>query len=343
MSLVYKSVRIKLGIFAFFLFSACVSTTNKNSIDLNLSHENTINADALYSDLEIIPLSEFDGQLSNKPHCLAISKDYFFILNGKGELLCFKNNGSFISSISLDNQITAFSLYKEKYLDVLSERDIIEYSLPDFSVNFIYHIPDTSMTCIDIMRRDDSVIVLSGFIGNLDAFGEYYFEDNSFYSMSNSLYSPETNRRTVAENSHFFRSSDNTYYLFSDTGEIWEYSAFLHPVYKWDFGHAVFSQDSFFSAQLSHAKVYMSFMYKEEEYLLIYDGNKGEHSIIRTLEGGTKFPLGTIYKGYNYYVCPSVEANRFVDNLSLSRYKEGIIEESIHESNYVVLKYKLAL
>lgn len=245
--------------------------------------------------------------------------------------------GETVSSIVPEAYVIDFSMDNNGNIDVLTVDSIIEYKFSDGTLSDVFRIENTQMTYCSLARREDNVIVVSGYSSECDYLCEYYMDSREFHKSKN----PKPVPSSVIENSDWFRYNGKLMFFYSNSGNIWQSSMFFSPYLEWNFTNCD-QEMSFDNAQMTDNNVFMDMFIAEEEYLLICNRRNGHVAIIKQFKGGFSFPLGVILDDCNYVIISTDELEKCVKPHLLD--SNGIrIWNNRRNSpqNYMLVKYHL--
>ncbi len=292
--------------------------SNLLKINVDKALKRQVGNQDLYTGADVIPLRCPGGtSLGQEGHLVMdVAADRFFLLDKeKNEILFFDWNGSFVTSVKCEEPVLDFSVYQNQFLDVLTEKAIVEYSIYDGVLTESYAIQDNDVTLKCVARVDDDSIDMLGYLNGYVYDCGYTIGKNRFYSVARPAPDYPTSHRYVpaseVQNSRFFRCDDSVYSFQSHSGEIFAYTKddFIWPAYVFDFGGSALSITN---VQITADRLFLAFELDGEYSVLIYDLASKEYKVVRKTKEGTAFPLGVIYSGSNYYCCPASDLSRYL-------------------------------
>jgi len=300
-------------LFTALLAVSCVGRSEKVKVDIDKALKKLLDARDLYSEVKVIPLRCPEGMaVGQEKVVLDVAADRFF-LQGRNGILVFNGAGDYVTSISSEEPIIDFSVYRDRVLDVLTAGAITEYDIKDGALLETYPIRDNDVVLTSVARVDDDSIDMTGYLDGTAYDCGYLVDRAYFYAVARPapdyLVSHAYVPAVEIQNSRFFRC-DGSVYNFQRSGWIFGYTGndFIYPAYQWDFGKR---SPTFTNAQKTADRVYLAFDMDGKDYVLVYNPDNGKYNVVEN----KAFPLGVIYDGCNYYCRP--EGNGWV----IVRYK----------------------
>lgn len=338
-----KSSRVLLSVICCFIgIAGCGSISGGDLvIDLRKAPKDKNPISLLYDRIELIALDNLKKGAAFVPSLtkLSVTADRFFFKCGDSIIVSYMNNGSFADVLSPGKMITDYSVYRDSILDVLSDKEILSYSLSDYSLKQSVTV-DTPVELTRIARHEN-VINISGYLDTQQYICKYYFDKKYFGAAEGKISNADIRR--VIENMSYFYSNDHLLALYPCSGRIWEYGD--------DFNYIFFDPDvksnkddvlEFRSAQVTDSKVYFSLLLNGEEHLVIIDRGNNKNILIKTTKEGVHLPVGVIRDGVNYVLCTAADLPRYLTRDLLDSQCAESMDSVIKNNNNVVLKYYLS-
>lgn len=293
---------------------SCVGRSEKVKVDIDKALKKPADARKLYSEVTVIPLRCPEGVIVGQGGevVLDVAVDRFFLLD-RNVILVFDGAGDYVTSITNEEPIIDFSVYRDRVLDVLTAGAITEYDIKDGAHLITYPIPDNDVHFTSIAKVEDDSFHMIGYLDGTAYDCGYLVDQARFYSGPRPAANYPVSHAYVPaaemQNSRFFRCGEDVFNFCSRSGEIDRYTDYFICVpYQWDFGKRSLS---FTNVQKTNDRIYLAFDMDGKEYVLVYNLDKGK---CRVAESKT-FPLGVIYDGSNYHCRPEG------DGLAIVRYK----------------------
>ena len=289
---------------------SCMGRSEKVKVDIDRALKKPADARNLYSEATVIPLRCPEGKTLGQEEkaLLEAAADRFFLLD-RNEILVFDGAGDYVTSITSEEPIIDFSVYRDRVLDVLTAGAITEYDIKDCSLVKTYPIRDHDVILTGVARVDDDSFSMTGYLDG-DAYDCGYLVDRAyFYSGARPapdyLVSHAYVPAEEVQNSRFFRC-EGSVYQFQRSGWIFGYTGddFIYPAHQWNFGKR---SPIFTNVQKTADRVFLAFDLDGKDYVLVYNLENGKYNVVE----GKAFPLGVIYDGCNYHCRPEGE-NGFV-------------------------------
>ena len=288
---------------------SCWSHSDRLKVDIDKALKKQVDARELYSEASAIPL-RFPGPttLGQEISLLDVAADRFFLLDReKNGILVFDRNGEYVTTITVADTVLDFSVYRDRVLDVLTEKAITEYSVTDGGFLAEYPIRD-----LDVMLKSVARVTEDGLfmLGTQDGHAydcTYLISKGRFYPAARPapdyLSTHALFPASEFQNSRFFRCDGIVYSFGSRSGQIAKYTDdyFICIPYQWDFGKRA---PVFTNAQKTTGKVYLAFTLDGKDYVLVYNLDNRKNKVVAS----DTFPLGIIYAGRNYCFSPSDRA-----------------------------------
>jgi len=299
------------------------------------------------SKIELIPLEELPDSVLDSLDLsrISISEDRIIIKNGGNAISVYDGHGGYLSTIQVKNGIRDFSVFGNKSIDILSDHEILGFSLSDLSPTVRYHLAkdDSSTLKLEHMiRRIENEYLLWGYSGNVEFTGDYIV-DRNYYGMSVNNINIRCEDRTMIVRKGGFLHRDFETFRFYSSGEIWECLGLSHPYMRWNFGRQALNDTSFTNVQMTKEKAYLSFLYKKKQHMMIVDRNDKKYEIICGMHGKLEFPLGTIMDKANYFCCPGTSLEKYIDQELLDAPDKELFQSLRDKTSIVVLKYIMTM
>ena len=294
-------------------------------VNLDKASRQKTAAKDLYARVDVLPLLLPETVRLPENSRLEVTDNLVLLLDASGEqIVVMDADGAFVTQVDAGAPITDFSACG-KLLDILCGNEVKEYNLQDFSLTRTLSLPTDGVTLTELQRRDDEVLLFSGFNGESAYDCEYFVSRDHFPVMKNPVYKAED-----YDGGGFFRCNDSTFF-FCRPGKINAYTSddFIYPFLLPDFGrhNPVVTQ-----VQMTPSHIFMQLCLQKGDALLVYDRAGKQHRLIRTTTEGLAFPLGVIHKGVNYFCCPARHLGSYVlpEDMTVPENTE-----------YILLKYTL--
>ena len=269
-------------------------------VDIDKALRKQVDVMKLYAEATVIPLHCPEGTtLGQKGKVvLDVAADRFFLLD-RNEILVFNGAGDYVTSITSEESIIDFSVYRDRVLDVLTAGAITEYDIKDGAMLETYPIPDNDVHFTSIAKVEDDAFHMTGYQDGTAYDCGYLVDQARFYSGPrpaadhpvSHAYVPAAEMKT----SRFFRCGEDVFNFCSRSGEIDRYeSYFICVPYQWDFGKQSLT---FTNAQKTDDRIYLAFTLDGKDYVLIYNLENRKYRVVEN----EVFPLGVIYDGSNYH------------------------------------------
>ena len=338
-----KSSRALLSVICCLIGTAgCGSQSGGNLVvELRKAPKDKNPISLLYNRIELIVLDKPDKGTAIVPSLtnLSVTADRFYFKCGDSVIVSYMNNGRYADSLSPGKVITDYSVYRDTLLDVLSDKEILSYSLSDYSTKQAVTI-DTPVKLTRIARHEN-VINISGYLDTHQYVCKYYYDKGYFGAAVGKISNADIRR--VVENMSYFYLNNHLLALYPCSGRIWEYGddfnyIFLDPVVKSNRYDVL----EFRAAQVTDSKVYYSLLLNGEEYLAIIERDNNNTILIKTTKEGLHLPLGIIRDGINYVLCTAADLPHYVTREMLDSENAEVLDKAIKNNRDVVLKYFLA-
>lgn len=334
--------RVSSFLFIVFLSVSCWHPdSGLLSVNIDKALKKSVSIHDLCSQVDLVSLS-YPGEIGigdEKQFRMDVGKNRLFLLEKeKNEILVFDEGGTYLTSISCSDTIIDFSVYRDQSLVVLTTNTIIEYSITDCTVVGTFQLGNNKVTLKSVSRVDDDTIDVIGYLNGKAYDCGYLVNQSRFYSVESPVFSA-----SEYKNSRFFHCNDSTFSFCTMSGEIDYFSNddFIWPEYEWDFGKRSSHSLFFTNAQKMTDRIYLAFQRDADDYVLVYSLSDGSYNVIQKTKEGIVFPLGVIYKGYNYFCCQS---STLSDYLLMEMLDENGTEKyraSIAKNCPLVIKYRL--
>ena len=294
---------------------SCVGRSEKVKVDIDRALKKKVDVGKLYSEVTVIPLQCPEGTTAGQEEkvVLDVAADRFFLLN-QNKILVFDGAGDYVTSITGEEPIIDFSVYRDRVLDVLTSGAITEYDIKDGTLLETYPIRDNDVILTSVARVDDDSIDMCGYLDGTAYDCGYIVNRAYFYSVARPapdyLVSHANVPAAEMQNSRFFRCDGLVYNYLCKSGWIFRYTNddFIFPAQEWDYGKR---SPTFTNAQKTTDRIYLAFDLDGKDYVLVYNLGNGKYNVV----GSKTFPLGVIYDGSNYHCRPEG------DGLVIVRYK----------------------
>ena len=283
---------------------SCMGRSEKVKVNIDKALKKQVDGRKLYSEATVIPLHCPDGMTVSQEEkvVLDVAADRFFLLN-QGEILVFDGAGEYVTSITSEEKIIDFSVYRDQVLDVLTAGAITEYDIKDGALLETYPIQDNDVILTSVARVDDDSIDMSGYLDGTAYDCGYLVNRAYFYSVARPAPDYLASKTYVPaaemQNSRFFRCDGQVYNFLCKSGGIYRYTNddFIFPAQEWDFGKR---SPTFTNAQKTADRIFLAFELDGKDYVLVYNLSNGKYNVVDS----KTFPLGVIYAGSNYSCRP---------------------------------------
>ena len=149
--------------------------------------------------------------------------------------------------------------------------------------------------------------------------------------------------KRVLDKSGFFHSETDSYYYYSNTGEIYRMEDFYYLSYQWEFKHKEPVKVSISNVQKMSNKLFMQIETDRGTYCLITEKDNGYHRTSKLFsEADTPyFPLGVFYDDANYFLCNSMDIDKYISKELLDDNIDNAIDSLKSISRNTIIKYSL--
>ena len=279
---------------SFFLLTACGQ--GPGTVYLNRALRRPVPLQELCSGRDSIPLRVPAGTVFEWPDQadLAVSGNYFFLPDRTGRKIgVFDREGGFVSQLAFEDPVVGFSVWQDRYLDVLTGNSLSVRPLDSLSRETVYPLMTEGITLTDMMRQREGVFY---FKGNREgkAYDCFFFVDKDWFGSMEAGY--------CAPGGMFFRAEDTLHYC-SPEGRMFVYSSddFIFPGYVWKVKGKV---PEVSRAQMTQKNRYLAFTLGGVPCLFVQRRSDGRYVALHHTAEGDPFPLGTIYDSVNYCYFP---------------------------------------
>ena len=319
------------------VLTGCAGRTDNGKIviDLDKPSSKGINLKEYCEKIEIISLDETQGLFPKSKFCV-FDKGYV-ILKDSTCLYFYDKIGHFQQELEFD-VIKDFSTFRDKRLYILTADGIEMYGLNDLSYEGSLPLPDTSYTYCKVGGKDDNSIVVLAFRDGRNYSGEYDIRERVFYFPADGgMKGSNPAMKRVLDKSGFFYSETDSYYFYSNTGEIYRLEDFYFLSYQWDFKHKEPVKICVSNVQKMSNKLFMQIETDRGNYCLItvLDERDYPHSSSLLSDADAPFfPLGVFYDNANYFLCNSMDLSKYVSI--------NFVPDSLRAiSRTIIIKYSL--
>ena len=292
--------RAVILLLAALLAVSCLGRSERVKVDIDKALKKQVDGRKLYTEATVIPLHCPEGKTFGQERkvVLEVAADRFFLL-GRNEILVFNGAGDYVTSITSEEPVIDFSVYRDRVLDVLTAGAITEYDIKDGALLETYPIRDNDVVLTSVARVDDDSIDMTGYLDGTAYDCGYLVDRAYFYSVARPapdyLVSHANVPAAEMKTSRFFRCGEDVFNFCSRSGEIDRYeNYFICVPYQWDFGKRSLT---FTNVQKTADRIYLAFTLDGKDYVLVYNLGNGKCQVVDY----TTFPLGVIYAGSNYY------------------------------------------
>ena len=326
------------------VFASCSGRTYNERILVNLDKASFKKLDLkeYCKKIEILTLDDAQG-LHSKSRFFVFDKG-FIIQKDSTSLVIYDNKGSFQQELKFD-VIEDFSTFRNRRLYVLTAGEIDMYSLNDLSYEGSLPLPDTSYTYCKVGGKDDNSIVVLAFRDGRNYSGEYDIRERVFYFPADGgMKGSNPAMKRVLDKSGFFYSETDSYYFYSNTGEIYRLEDFYFLSYQWDFKHKEPVKICVSNVQKMSNKLFMQIETDRGNYCLITVLDERDYPQFSRLfsEAETPYlPLGMLYDNANYYLSNSKDINKYISRDLLDCKENNVLDSLCSMSRSLVIKYVL--
>ena len=325
------------------VLTGCAGRTDNGKIviDLDKPSSKGINLKEYCEKIEIISLDETQGLFPKSKFCV-FDKGYV-ILKDSTCLYFYDKIGHFQQELEFD-VIKDFSTFRDKRLYILTADGIEMYGLNDLLYEGRLPLPDTSYTYCKVGGKDDNSVVVLAFRDGRNYSGEYAVRERFFYFPADGgMKGSNSAMKKVLDKSGFFYSETDSYYYYSNTGEIYRMEDFYYLSYQWEFKHKEPVKVSISNVQKMSNKLFMQIETNRGNYCLISEKDNGYHRTSKLFsEADTPyFPLGVFYDDANYFLCNSMDIDKYISKELLDDNIDNAIDSLKSISRNTIIKYSL--
>ena len=325
------------------VLTGCAGRTDNGKIviDLDKPSSKGINLKDYCEKIEIISLDETQGLFPKSKFCV-FDKGYV-ILKDSTCLYFYDKIGHFQQELEFD-VIKDFSTFRDKRLYILTADGIEMYGLNDLLYEGRLPLPDTSYTYCKVGGKDDNSVVVLAFRDGRNYSGEYAVRERFFYFPADGgMKGSNSAMKKVLDKSGFFYSETDSYYYYSNTGEIYRMEDFYYLSYQWEFKHKEPVKVSISNVQKISNKLFMQIETNRGNYCLISEKDNGYHRTSKLFsEADTPyFPLGVFYDDANYFLCNSMDIDKYISKELLDDNIDNAIDSLKSISRNTIIKYSL--
>lgn len=325
------------------VLTGCAGRTDNGKIviDLDKPSSKGINLKEYCEKIEIISLDETQGLFPKSKFCV-FDKGYV-ILKDSTCLYFYDKIGHFQQELEFD-VIKDFSTFRDKRLYILTADGIEMYGLNDLSYEGCLPLPDTSYTYCKVGGKDDNAVVVLAFRDGRNYSGEYAIRECVFYFPADGgMKGSNPAMKRVLDKSGFFYSETDSYYYYSNTGEIYRMEDFYYLSYQWEFKHKEPVKVSISNVQKMSNKLFMQIETDRGTYCLITELDNDYQHFSRLFSDSSTpfFPLGVFYDNANYYLCNSMDIGKYINKELLDDNIDNAIDSLKSISRNTIIKYSL--
>ena len=342
-------------------FAGCRSLRSDDIIiDLSKGPDKKVTVNKIYDRIELVTL-ECPGSRALPAaslNSLSVTEDRFYFKCGDSTIVSFFKDGRLADSLAPGSLITDYFIYRDSVMEVLSDKEILSYSLPDHTLTHRINL-DTPVSLKKIARRRNQIF-LPGYIDSQEYLCEYDCERNYFAMVPRNANVPDV--RKNVEQMTFFSHDGHLLSLYPYSGRIWENAVFSFIFVEPDFKIRENDDLEFLSAQVSDHKIFYSLLLNGEKSLLVLDradrtvsyllddgkehqftmhGVGREFLYVNTTREGLPLPLGVISDEVNYVSCTASDLPHYVNRGMLDSNSAEVMDEAVRNNSNVVLKYYL--
>lgn len=325
------------------VLTGCAGRTDNGKIVIDLDRPSSkgINLKEYCEKIEIISLDETQGLFPKSKFC--VFDNGYVILKDSTCLYFYDKIGHFQQELEFD-VIKDFSTFRDKRLYILTADGIEMYGLNDLSYEGCLPLPDTSYTYCKVGGKDDNSVVVLSFRDGRNYSGEYAVRERVFYFPADGgMKGSNSAMKRVLDKSGFFYSETDSYYYYSNTGEIYRMEDFYYLSYQWEFKHKKPVKVSISNVQKMSNKLFMQIETDRGTYCLISEKDNGYHRTSKLFsEADTPyFPLGVFYDDANYFLCNSMDIDKYISKELLDDNIDNAIDSLKSISRNTIIKYSL--
>lgn len=325
------------------VLTGCAGRTDNGKIviDLDKPSSKGINLKEYCEKIEIISLDETQGLFPKSKFCV-FDKGYVFLKDSTC-LYFYDKIGHFQQELEFD-VIKDFSTFRDKRLYILTADGIEMYGLNDLLYEGSLPLPDTSYTYCKVGGKDDNSVVVLAFRDGRNYSGEYAVRERVFYFPADGgMKGSNSAMKRVLDKSGFFYSETDSYYYYSNTGEIYRMEDFYYLSYQWEFKHKEPVKVSISNVQKMSNKLFMQIETNRGNYCLISEKDNGYHRTSKLFsEADTPyFPLGVFCDDANYFLCNSMDIDKYISKELLDDNIDNAIDSLKSISRNTIIKYSL--
>jgi hypothetical protein len=267
----------------------------------------------------------------------------YVILKDSTCLYFYDKIGHFQQELEFD-VIKDFSTFRDKRLYILTADGIEMYGLNDLLYEGRLPLPDTSYTYCKVGGKDDNSVVVLAFRDGRNYSGEYAVRERVFYFPADGgMKGSNSAMKRVLDKSGFFYSETDSYYYYSNTGEIYRMEDFYYLSYQWEFKHKEPLKVSISNVQKTSNKLYVKIETDRGTYCLITerDNDYKQSSRLFSDTGTPFFPLGAFYDNANYYLCNSMDIGKYINKELLDDIANNALDSLRAISCNTIIKFSL--
>lgn len=310
---IMKTVCYTRFLTVFLCIVSCSKTTDKGMIDVRRALNKEISFSSLFSETEVVSLSDKDGvPMSFSDAILSVTEDGFVVTEkAAGIIRFFDRDGCELSKKFLTASIKDVYASCDE-LDVLSGCDVVRLSIPELGLISETHLPDSLHYEKIGKRYNDSfthsdVVVISAYSACGEYFCELYLHDFSFHPCLSPFPIAQDEIAAVMSRSRFFTSasSGDLMFQYSDSGNIWRCASFMSPEYKWNVVNAdcLGPWIVYEKAQMTCKYVFLSVRSDAGALTFVIDRNDNVASVLTNGEDSV-LPIEVILSDCAYSLAP---------------------------------------
>ena len=336
--------RIKIAVLLIItVLTACTGRARNGTIVINLDKPSSkgFNLEEYCEKIEIIPLDETPGLLPRSKFC--VFGKGFIIQKDSTCLVVYDNAGRFQQELKFD-VIEDFSTFRNKRLYTLTADGIEMYGLNDLLYEGRLPLPDASYTYCKVGGKDDNSVVVLAFRDGRNYSGEYAVRERVFYFPADGgMKGSNSAMKRVLDKSGFFYSETDSYYYYSNTGEIYRMEDFYYLSYQWEFKHKEPLKVSISNVQKTSNKLYVKIETDRGTYCLITERDNDYKQSSRLFSDTSTpfFPLGVFYDNANYYLCNSMDIGKYINKELLDDNANNALDSLRAISCNTIIKFSL--
>ncbi len=290
----------------------------------------------------LVSLDEMSGLYPESNFC--VFDKGFIIQKDSNSLVYFDNDGHFQKELKFD-VIGDFSTFRNKRLYVLAFDRIEMYDLDELKHEGTLPLPDSSFTYCKVGGTYEDVVAVFAFRGGKVYSGDYdTVQKTLYFPVEGNIKGSNDSLKKVLGKSGFFYNGDESYFYYSNTGTVYQMADFYFLSYVWDFKKKKEVHVTVSNVQKMTNKLFMNLETSMGDYCSIITINDDGYPHSSALYSSSKtpyFPLGIIYNKTNYYLCNSMDIDKYVSRNLLDSEENNRFDTLKSHSNNIMIKYHL--